>query len=83
MKVQISLHEDLVEKIDNYADLNYMSRSGMISFACTQYLLRKELASSIKDMSYSIKKISETCNVDDNVMLKLVEFERLSKLLLE
>lgn len=35
MKVQISLNENLVEKIDNYAELNFMSRSGMISFACS------------------------------------------------
>lgn len=38
MKVQVSLDEKLVERIDNYAFANYMSRSGLISFATTQYL---------------------------------------------
>lgn len=28
----------MVERIDNYADANYMSRSGLISFATSQYL---------------------------------------------
>lgn len=83
MKVQASLNDDLVKKIDAYAEQNYMTRSGMISFACSQYLLRKELAYSIKEMSFSIKKIAETCSIDDNIMMKLMEFERLSKSLLE
>ena len=38
MKVQVSLDEKLVERIDSYAAENYMSRSGFISFATSQYL---------------------------------------------
>ena len=38
MKVQVSLDERLVERIDSFADANYMSRSGFISFATCQYL---------------------------------------------
>lgn len=38
MKVQITLDDKLVERLDEYADNNYMSRSGLISFATTQFL---------------------------------------------
>ena len=38
MKVQVSLDERLVDRIDNYADANYMSRSGLISFVMSLYL---------------------------------------------
>lgn len=82
-KVQISLQEELLDKIDIYAQKNYMTRSGMISYATSQFLLKKELASSIKDLSFSVKKIAEDCKVDDNMMRMLEEFERISKLLLE
>ena len=38
MKVQVSLDERLVERIDSYADANYTSRSGFISFVTSLYL---------------------------------------------
>ena len=38
MKVQISLNDKLMERADKYADLNYLSRSGLISLALTNYL---------------------------------------------
>ena len=36
MKVNISLDDELMKRLDDYADRNYMSRSGLISLACTQ-----------------------------------------------
>lgn len=38
MKVQISLADELIYRVDNYAEDNYMSRSGVISFALVQFL---------------------------------------------
>lgn len=38
MKVQISLNDKLLERADKYANLNYLSRSGLISLALTNYL---------------------------------------------
>jgi hypothetical protein len=37
MKVTITLDDDLMQRVDAYSDENYMSRSGLISFACTQF----------------------------------------------
>ena len=33
MKVQISIDDELVKRVDNYADKNYLTRSGLISLA--------------------------------------------------
>ena len=38
VKLQVSLDERLVERIDGYAAANYMSRSGLISFFMSEYL---------------------------------------------
>ena len=38
MKVNVTLDDELMQRVDNYADRNYMSRSGLISIAVTQYL---------------------------------------------
>ena len=44
MRVQVSLDEKLVEIIDNYADANSMTRSGLISLATNQYLTREKVS---------------------------------------
>lgn len=43
MKVTISIDDALMERIDNYADENFMSRSGFITFACNEYLKQQEV----------------------------------------
>ena len=42
MKIQISIREELLRKIDEDADKNFMTRSGYISYVMTQYLKAKE-----------------------------------------
>lgn len=81
MKVQISLDEKLVERIDNYANSNYMSRSGLISFATTQYLNQADAVLMLKDMSLAMRKISEKGNIDKETMQQLEDLERLCKMI--
>lgn len=38
MRVNISMDEQLVEKLDTYADSMYMSRSALIAYFCSQGL---------------------------------------------
>ena len=65
MKLQISLDDELVARIDNCADKNYMSRSGFISQACVQLLNQTELVSSVNRISYACQKVAETNHLDD------------------
>jgi metal-responsive CopG/Arc/MetJ family transcriptional regulator len=81
MKVQISLDDKLLERIDNYADSNYMSRSGMISFATNQYLNQAEVVGMVKDMALTMRKIADTSTIDHEVMEQLEDFERLCKMI--
>lgn len=81
MKVQVSLDEKLVERIDNYADANYMSRSGLISFATSQFLNQADVILMVKDMSLAMRKISEKGTVDHDTLEQLEDFERLCKMI--
>lgn len=81
-KVQITIDEKLLERIDNYADDNYMSRSGLLCLAAAQYLNANEVIGFVKDMSLAMRKIADTGNVDDETMAKLEDFERMSKILM-
>ena len=45
MKVNITLDDELMARVDRYADENYMSRSGLISLATTQFLNQYDIVS--------------------------------------
>lgn len=82
MKVNITLDDELMSRIDDYADRNYMSRSGLISLATTQYLNTNEMVLAISDMAVSMRKIADTGKLDNETMEQLEDFERLAKILM-
>ena len=81
-KVQISIDDKLLQRIDNFAEENYMSRSGLISLATAQYLNANEVVILVKDMSLAMRKIADSGEIDNETMEKLEDFERMSKMLL-
>lgn len=81
MKVQVSLDEKLVARIDNYADSNYMSRSGLISFATSQFLNQADVILAVNDMALAMRKIADQGTLDHETMEQLEDFERICKML--
>jgi metal-responsive CopG/Arc/MetJ family transcriptional regulator len=81
MKVGITLDDNLMKRIDDYADENYMSRSGLISLAVTQYLNAAEVTRAVKDMALAMRKIADNGEIDSETQKQLEDFERLSKML--
>ena len=81
-KVQISIDDELLERIDRIADSNYMTRSGLISLSCTQYVNSQDVILAIRDMSLAMRKIADTGVVDDETMQQLEDFERMNKMFL-
>ena len=81
MKVGITMDDALMERVDAYADANYMSRSALLSLAVTQYLNAAEVTHAIKEMAVCMRKIADTGKIDDETREQLEDFERLSKML--
>jgi metal-responsive CopG/Arc/MetJ family transcriptional regulator len=80
-KVQITLDDKLLDRIDTYADENYMSRSGLVSLAATQFLNTAEITRAVKDLSLAMRKIADTGTVDHDTMEQLEDFERIAQYL--
>ena len=81
MKVQISVDDELMKRVDTFADENYMSRSTLFTIAVTQYVNQQDVTKAIKDMAVAMKKIADTGKVDHEVMEELEDFKRLAKML--
>ena len=80
-KVQISIDNELLARIDKYADDNYMSRSGLISLATSQFLNQADTIQAIKELSACMRKIVANGTVDHETKEQLEEFEAFAKML--
>lgn len=81
MKINISLDDELVKRIETYADNNYMSRSGFISLACNQYLASADVVTAIKSLSLALNKIADNGDIDAETKQQLDDYKRLADLL--
>lgn len=79
-KIQISINDDLLRRVDEYADHTYNTRSGTITLALSQLLVSDEVVRAISSMAVSMQKIADTGSVDDATRKELEDFERLSKM---
>ena len=80
MKVQISIDDELMKRIDDYADKTYMSRSGFITLAATQYLNTNEMLLAIKDMSFCLRKIADNNTIDEETYKSIEDIQRVCKM---
>lgn len=81
IKVGITLDEELMQRVDDYAEENYLNRSSLISIATTQFLNTADVTKAIRDMALAMRKIADTGMVDADTKRQLEDFERLSKML--
>jgi metal-responsive CopG/Arc/MetJ family transcriptional regulator len=75
MKIQISIDDRLLERVDKYADENYMSRSGFASLAMSQYLNQNDMLNLLKELTVAVRKISETGTIDEETKKTLEELQ--------
>lgn len=81
MKVQLSMNDELVARIDAYAEKNYLTRSGFVSQACTQYLASVEMVQALTGMAKALRQIADVGKVTEEDMRKLEDYERFIKYL--
>lgn len=81
MRVQLSLSEELVSKLDKYAKDNFMTRSALVSFACNQFLTSFEILDLMRQATLCIRKISDEGVVDEKAMKELEDMEYLLKMI--
>lgn len=82
MKIQMSLSDDLVKRLDNYSKINYLSRSAAVTIAVTQFLNANEFTSMMYDMSMAMRKIADTGELDEETKKQLDKLQNAIEFLL-
>lgn len=78
-KINITIADELLEKIERVATANYTTKSGLISAACASYIRQQELLFAVQDGLAAISKIADLQIVSEEDMAQLEEFERTIK----
>lgn len=81
MKINITMNDELLAKVDKFAAEQYTSRSGLISQAVVQYLNQQEAMNLIRLMSKAMKRIADNGEIDDEAKQQLADFERICQML--
>lgn len=81
IKINITLDEELMRRVDDYAEENYLNRSSLISLATTQFLNAADVTKAVKEMAFTMRKIADKGEIDDETKRELEDFERLSRML--
>lgn len=59
MKISISLDDDLLRRLDEFADDSYKNRSAVISDACFRYLAQFDLENELKNCFSKLALVAE------------------------
>ena len=79
MKVNITVNDELMKRIDDYAEQNYLTRSGLFTLSATQYLNGVQMMAAIQEISVCMRKIADTGHLDEETETRLSDLERFVK----
>lgn len=82
-KINISIDDELLSRLDNYADTNYLTRSGLISIALNNYLTQKEAIASVKKLAIAFEQIASTGKLDEETMKQLSDFSKFANFFIQ
>lgn len=80
-KINITIDDRLLEKVDNYADSMYMSRSGVLALGATQLIQAAEITQAIRDISVCVRSIADKGLVDEQAQRELDALDSLVRAL--
>lgn len=80
-KVQISMDEGLLARLDEFADRSFCTRSGAIAMAVSQLVLQDELQRSIRTMAVAMQRIAENNEIDEQSKQELAQLQSIAAMI--
>lgn len=81
MKVNYSIDDDVVARINENADKLHMSRSCFVSLACCTYMNSLEMQRAVSEMAICMRRIADNNEIDEQSKSELEHFAALAELL--
>lgn len=81
MQVLISVKDDLLKEIDDYAKEHYTSRSQIFTMGATQLVMQRRLVNALFEMSSAFQMIAEKGTVDQDTLDRMKQIETLADMM--
>ena len=81
MKINITVPDELLERVDNYCEENYLKRSTVFQLGVAQFVNQREAVQAISSISMTLKKIAAEGKIDEETQRELADFERVCQLI--
>ena len=78
MKIMISVDDELLKKVDDYADQNYMSRSAVFQQGANQILRTDEMSRAIVNLSIAMQRVADTGEMDEKTRKEVEDMKALA-----
>lgn len=75
-KIHITMNEMLLDEVDKCAAESYISRSGMISIACAQYIQTRRMGKALARSARALERIAESGQISEKDQEELLEFSK-------
>lgn len=80
-KLNVTMDDELLRRLEDYADENYMTKSGLVTAAVNQYLNEKEVVNAIIRLSFACSRIAENNEIDEEAKKTIKDFETICKVI--
>lgn len=80
-KINISINDELLERLDKVATANYVTRSGYISQALANQLNSYELVMALREMGQALTRIAEKADINDDDKKQLDDLNKVITML--
>lgn len=81
MKINITVPDELLERVDNYCEANYLKRSTVFQLGVAQLVNQREAVQALSSMAMTLRKIAEEGKIDEETQRELADFERVCQLI--
>jgi len=81
MKINISVNDELVKRVDEYAERNYTNRSAVFAQGANAILLQDLIPYQLGQIAVAFKRIADNNAIDEESKKQLEEFSKLAELL--
>lgn len=79
-RVQLSIDPDLLHRIDDFAESHYLTRSGLVSLACSEYINAHHVGEAMQELCKLLDRlVAEGGSAEDKQ--RLDDIQRLCDLL--
>lgn len=78
LRINFTVNEQLLEKIDSFAEKHYMTRSAVISYACSQIIAAEEMKEILKSMNVTLQTMFKAFEANPDYKLSEEEEKQLN-----